>query len=247
MRSAVLFVLLLLQWPSMAAAQSGLGSFDFIGRRENAPAAQSGISHPGGNPATCFALPGNSCHGDDCGFDRERAQFLQKSADNRAGQAYRYTVAILLPANFVDVSPTNLLLWEVKPRGNGKPSASFGIIDGHLQFDLSNPGVTQADKMRPEKPLIIKRLGKIPRGRWTEIVIDAKWSQGADGVLRVYHDGRLVVDHRGPTIDANSSRQSVMYGLYRSFNSRYLAATGRSQMPLQEACFANVTRQRIRM
>jgi hypothetical protein len=247
MRVALIASLLIYLSPVTAGAQEGLGQLDFTGKRENRPVLPDNLAHPSGARATCFSLPGNSCNRDDCGSDRERAQLLQSKPDNREGEAYRYSVSFFLPSDFVDVSPTNLMLWEVKPKGSGKPSASFGIIDGHLQFDLSNPVVTQADKMNPEKPLIIKRLGAIPRGRWTEIIIDAKWSRGDDGILRVYHNGRSVIDHRGPNIDSNSTRQQVMYGLYRSFVSRYLSSTGQSQMPLQQACFANVLRQRIRM
>lgn len=233
--------------PFVASAQEGLGRLDFTGKRANRPVLQDNLTHPGGARATCFSLPGNSCDRDDCRYDRERAQLLQSRPDNREGDAYRYTVSIFLPSNFEDIRPANLILWEVKPKGAGKPSAVIEIIDGRLQFSLSNPGQTQADKMKPGKPVVIKGLGSIPKGRWTDFTLDAKWSRGGDGILRVHHNGRLVVDHRGPNIDSNSSRQQVMYGIYRSFISRYLASSGRAQMPLQQACFANVTRQRIRM
>lgn len=247
MRAALIAGLLICLSPVTAGAQEGLGQFDFTGKRENRPVLSDNVAHPGGAQAMCFSLPGDSCNRDDCDSDRERAQLLQNKPDNREGEAYRYSVSFFLPTDFVDVSPTNLMLWEVKPRGNGKPSISFGIINGNLQFDLSNPMVTQANKMKPEKPLIMKRLGAIPRGRWTEIVIEAKWSGVEDGILRVYHNGRSVIDHRGPNIDSNSKSQQLMYGLYRSFNSRYLKSTNKSQMPLQQACFANISRERIRM
>lgn len=245
MRAIFLAVAFALVAPLPSQAQEGLGGLDFTGKREHRPVVQQQFRHPSGAEVTCFSLPGNSCNRDDCRFDRERAQLLQRTPDNREGETYRYTVSFFLPSDFADVSPANLILWEVKPSGDGKPSVSFGVIDGHLQFDLSNPATVQGDKMAPERPLIMQRLGAIPRGRWTDMVIDVRWSRGADGILRAYHNGRLVVDHRGPNIDSNSARQQVMYGVYRSFISRYLAATGRAQTPLQQACFANVTRQRI--
>ncbi|WP_444788972.1 heparin lyase I family protein [Roseinatronobacter sp. NSM] len=245
MRLVILICLTLTLLPSIAGAQAGLGSFDFIGKRENRPAVQSGFAHPNGAQVTCFSLPGSSCHGVDCQTDRERAQLIQRTPDNLEGEAYRYSLSFFLPSDFVDVRPANLMIWEVKPAGTGKPSAVVEVIDGHLQFSLSNPGVTQADLMNPERPLIIRRLGAIPKGQWTDIVVDARWSHGADGVLHVYQNGRRVVEHRGANIDAKSARQQVMYGLYRSFISRYLNAKGVSQMPMQQACFANVSRQRI--
>lgn len=239
--------LFLLIAPLAVAAQDGLGKLDYTGKRGNRPVVQKSLTHPNGAKATCFSLPGNSCNADDCRTDRERAQLLQRKPDNLEGQAYRYAFSMYLPANFEDVRPANLILWEVKPRGNGKPSAVVEIVRGRLQFSLSDPGQTQANKMTPLKPTIIKSLGSIPRGRWAEFIVEAKWSRGSDGKLRVYHNGRLVVQHNGPNIDSNSSRQQVMYGLYRSFISRYFKATGRSEMPLQQACFANVARQRVNM
>lgn len=244
---AVVAALLLSVFPALAEAQAGLGSFELVGQRKNHPVAQKGFTHPNGAPVICFFLPGNSCNGDDCETDRERAQLKQRTDDNRAGESYRYSVSFYLPSDFVDVRPTNLMLWEVKPLGTGKPSAVVEIIDGYLQFSLSNPAVTQRDKMNPEKPLIIKRIGPIPRGRWTDIILDARWSRGADGVISVYHNGDRLVDYSGPNIDSNSSQQVVMYGVYRSFISRYLSAKGADAMPLQQACFANVTRQKVKL
>ncbi len=243
LKSLVLAALL----PATALAQTGLGTFGYIGKRELRPEVRQDVTHPNGAAAWSFALPGGSCNDEDCRTDRERAQLVQRRADNVEGKAYRYSVSFYLPPDFADVSPANLILWEVKPRGTGKPSAVVEIIGGRLQFSLSDPGRTQADKMNPEKPVIIRSLGPIPRGRWTDVVVDAKWSRSDAGILHVYHNGRRVVSHRGPNIDSNSTRQAVMFGLYRSFVSRYLRATGRSQAPLQRAWFANVGRQQIRM
>lgn len=233
--------------PAAAIAQSGLGQFSYIGKQAYRPQQVASPRHPSGTTTWRFNLPGGSCNDVDCRTDRERAQLVQSRTDNEAGQAYRYTLSFFLPADFPDVAPANLMLWEVKPRGDGKPSAVIEIIDRRLQFTLSDPRVTQGDKMRPEQPIVIQSLGAIPRGRWTDIVIDASWSRGGDGVVDVYHNGRRAVAHRGPNIDSNSARQRVMFGVYRSFISRYTRATGRAKSPTQEVFFANVGRQRIRM
>ena len=139
MRLSILAGVFLAMTPMTVGAQEGLGRLDFTGKRENRPVLQENLVHPNGAEATCFALPGNSCTRDDCRNDRERAQLLQSRPDNQEGEAYRYSVSFFLPSNFVDVRPTNLILWEVKPRGTGKPSAVIEIIDGRLQFSLSNP------------------------------------------------------------------------------------------------------------
>lgn len=245
MRMLAFFSFVFALLPAHVIAQEGLGQLDYTGQSQNRPAISGDLSHPNGAEALCFALPGGSCNADDCGTDRERAQLLQRTPDNLEGMAYRYSVSFFLPADFEDVAPANVILWEVKPRGTGKPSAVIEIIEGYLQFSLSNPGVTQADMMNPERPIVIQRLTGIPRNRWTDMVIEAKWSRGVDGYLRVFRDGARVVDHQGPNIDSNSARQQVMFGIYRSFISRYLTSTGEPRTPDQQACFANVSRQEL--
>ncbi|WP_164744699.1 heparin lyase I family protein [Nioella ostreopsis] len=231
--------------PGIALAQAGLGRLDHNGINQLRPAMQSAIVPPGASEAWHFILPGGSCEREDCRSDRERTQMIQSRPDNNAGEAYRYTFSFYLPDDFPDVTPANTMLWEVKPFGPGKPSIAVEIVDGHLQFTMSNPGISQTDLMNPERPSIMQHMGSIPRGRWTDVMIDVRWSSGEDGILRVYQNGRLIVNHTGPNMEAGVQRQAVMFGLYRSFISRFTIRTGQPQAPTQEAYFANVVRQRI--
>lgn len=247
LRRYLLLVALVIGFPAVAIGQTGMGAFDFSGHQQYRPVEDISLVHPDGHSVLSFTLPGGSCSRDDCQTDRERAQLVQRSQDNVEGESFRYTVSFYLPADFKDVSPANVMFWEVKPLGNGKPSAVIEIIDSRLQFSLSNPALTQADKMNPERPVIIKQLGAIPRGRWTDITIDVRWAHSEAGLLKVYHNGRLVVDHRGANIDANSRRQVVMFGIYRSFISRYLRPRSSTLMPTQQVFFANVSRQKIQL
>ena len=237
-----LFLLL----PTFAFAQSGLGRLDHNGLRQLAPEVQSEVVPSDAAEAWHFVLPGDSCEREDCGSDRERTQLLQSRPDNNAGDSYRYAFSFYLPNDFPDVYPANTLLWEVKPFGSGKPSIMVEIVERQLQFTMSNPGVSQRDKMNPERPSIMQSMGRIPAGRWTDVVIDVRWSAGADGILQVYQDGRRIVNYNGPNMESGVRSQAVMFGIYRSFISRFVSSTGASTAPTQEAYFANVTRQRIR-
>ena len=242
----ILIFILLLSLPITASAQSGLGRLDHNGLRQLQPSLQGEIVPPGASEAWHFVLPGGSCERDDCGSDRERSQLLQSRPDNNVGEAYRYAFSFYLPENFPDVSPANTLLWEVKPFGSGKPSILVEIVESQLQFTMSNPGVSQQDKMNPERPSIMQNMGRIPRSSWADIIIDVRWSAGNDGILNVYQNGRKIVSHTGPNMETGVRSQAVMFGLYRSFLSRYTSRNGQAAAPTQEAYFANVTRQRIR-
>ena len=231
--------------PSFLIAQAGLGKLDHNGKNSTKPTVQKSIVPQGAKKAWHFVLPGGSCEREDCGSDRERSQLIQSRPDNVTGQAYRYSFLFFLPQNFSDVSPANTMLWEVKPFGSGKPSILVEIINKRLKFSMSDPSTSQKDKMRPEKPKIIKVLGGIPRGKWTEMVIDIHWSSQNDGVLIVYHNGKKVVQYKGANTESGVRKQAVMFGIYRSFISRYTARNGVRTTPMQEAFFANVNRQLI--
>jgi hypothetical protein len=46
----------------------------------------------------------------------------------------------------------------------------------------------------------LKLEGPVQRGTWATWVIHAKWSPGPDGVLRIWKDGTLVADRKGPNV-----------------------------------------------
>jgi hypothetical protein len=73
-----------------------------------------------------------------------------------------------------------------------------------------------------------------------------RWSDQKDGILTVYQNGQKIVDYRGANQEAKVLKQAVMFGIYRSFISRYKKQTGNAILPTQQAYFANVKRQEIR-
>ncbi len=228
-----------------ARAQEGLGRLDADSVRSNRPQQAQNIQHPSGQPVWYFQLPGGACRNPDCQNDRERSELIQSSADNLAGNAYRYTFSAHFPPDMPDVSPTNLIFWQIKPSGSGKPSATMELVGNSIYFVLSDPSQTQGDPMNPLQPVVIQRVTSSARGRWLEFTMDARWSRGGDGYVRLSLNGRQVVSHTGPNIDANSARQRVRFGLYRSFLSRYVQQYGGGHLPTQTALFSNITRTSI--
>ena len=55
--------------------------------------------------------------------------------------------------------------------------------------------------------------------KWSDIVLNIKWSQGGDGFIRVYRKGKLIVDHRGPNILSNDPL-TFRFGIYRPMVQR---------------------------
>jgi len=241
--SLLSFVLAFSSSPS--DAQEGLGRLDADSVRANRPQRAANIEHPSGEPVWYFQLPGGACRNPDCQNDRERSELIQSSADNLIGTEYRYTFSVYFPPDMPDVSPTNLIFWQIKPHGSGKPSVTMELVGNTINFVLSDPTQVQGDPMNPLRPAVIRTVTTSARGQWLDFVLDARWSMSGDGYIRLSLDGRQVVSHTGPNVDANSSRQRVRFGLYRSFLSRYMQARGVGELPLQTALFSNITRSII--
>ncbi|MCR8547552.1 polysaccharide lyase [Salipiger sp. P9] len=227
---------------SIASAQSGFGKFDRDAARGSTMGITRNIAHPSGTAVRAFSLPGGACRGDDCRNDRERAELIESRTANLEGHSYRYTFSVFFPADTPDVGPTNLIFWQVKPHGTGKPSITMELVGNDINFVLHDPSRLQGDRMNPLRPVVIRRVARGVRGRWQDFVLDVHWSKRNDGRIVLKREGREVLSHNGPNIDSKSSRQRVRYGLYRSFLSRYLQRNGGSKLPTQTAYFANITR-----
>lgn len=229
-----------------AIAQQGLGRFDTDTVRQNRPVATKAIRHSSGTKVWLFRLPGGACRKVDCTSDRERSELIQNKRDNKEGQRYLYTFSVFIPKKTPDVSPTNLIIWQIKPKGGGKPSVTIEVVHNQVRFVLHNPNALQTNKMAPLKPVVIKTVTTKARGHWLDFELDALWSRGSSGHLTLRLAGAVVAQHRGRNIDENSTKQGVRFGLYRSFISRYMKRKGVRVLPLQTAYFANISRRKIR-
>lgn len=168
---------------------------------------------------------------DDCKRDRERSELSERGGRNPEGMHAWYGWWFYLPADFPDVTPTKTALGQFHQE-KAHPAWMFeqtpkGLI---LEDHVTGPHV-RAYPLIDDADL---------RGRWHRIEVEARWSKGADGVLRVWVDGTQKVDHAGPTMDA--AKVYFKYGVYRSFLTRYKNAKSAEAVPAQVAYYANVRR-----
>jgi hypothetical protein len=57
--------------------------------------------------------------------------------------------------------------------------------------------------------------GDLARGRWTDWVVHATWDYDDDGMLRMWRDGKLVVDRRGPNAYNDQRGLFFKIGVYK--------------------------------
>jgi hypothetical protein len=56
---------------------------------------------------------------------------------------------------------------------------------------------------------------RVPAGQWIDFIYQIKWSAGDDGLLRIWKDGQLIVDYRGPNCYEARNAPYFKFGVYR--------------------------------
>jgi hypothetical protein len=59
---------------------------------------------------------------------------------------------------------------------------------------------------------------RIPKDQWVDFIYQIKWSAGDDGLLRIWKDGKLIVDYRGPNNYDSRNAPYFKFGVYRGGN-----------------------------
>lgn len=59
-------------------------------------------------------------------------------------------------------------------------------------------------------------LGPVPKDRWIEFVFHIIHSDGSDGIVNAWQNGRQVVRHRGPNMEKDSELPRWKIGIYKS-------------------------------
>ncbi|MCP4342972.1 MAG: hypothetical protein GY799_29830, partial [Desulfobulbaceae bacterium] len=60
------------------------------------------------------------------------------------------------------------------------------------------------------------------KGRWTDFLINANWSNKKDGFLKVYLNGNLEFSYQGSNLRQPGFKTYIKIGVYRIAINRYL-------------------------
>ena len=174
----------------------------------------------------------------DCNADRERIEFAERNPAQPVGSEVWVGWSIYLPPDMPTRFDSNLILGQFHQRDDSGPEILFLVIDGIYQLKMTDPRRLDDDPMNPIPDF--RKIDLIPvssmRGRWTRLVVNARWSRGDDGFIRVYLNGRQAWAYDGPTTNSTAPIY-YKYGIYRSFVSRC-----GGPCPELTAYFANVVR-----
>ena len=158
--------------------------------------------------------------------DNERDELLEaRRLVAKQNIAYEYSFSMFFPRDF-PIVPTRLVIAQWKqycpgllesvsgPCSNDSPVLALRYIGGELR-------VTQdIDK---KFVMLCRQKGEF-RGRWLDFRVQARFTPHEDGRVKVWLDGKQLVDYKGVTADAESAttgyhNPSYFYfkmGLYRN-------------------------------
>ncbi|MFO7278088.1 MAG: polysaccharide lyase [Pseudomonadota bacterium] len=145
----------------------------------------------------------------------------------KPGQEYWYGFSIYLPKSYVADN-----IWEIVAQWHSSPDNEEEFNNAPnppLSLHTGN-GVWTISTIWDAKPITDKKLGydgkrsyklgSYATGKWTDWVFRVKWSHKSDGLLQVWKDGQLVIDHKGPVGFNDRNGPYLKLGIYKGWKDR---------------------------
>ena len=170
----------------------------------------------------------------DCKNDRERSE-MSGPKDNLVGSEWWYGWSIYLPPTFVVVQPVSTVFGQFHQKNKPIPSFQFRNDGGGLYLSRDLHASQHWSTILSHEEML---------GKWNHLEVHAKWSPKSDGFFKVYANGVLKNEYRGPTTYAQAVY--FKYGIYRTHVSRYLEKFGVEAVPTQVVFYANVRRAKTK-
>ena len=238
MKHFIFFLAFSILLPSYNIRAGGFSSFDL--QTAGKSYAHSRSRAPDGSVAERFELRSGDCPQStgDCRADRERVEKSEQLPASRVGSEFWYSFSVFLPSDWPSTGRLTTKLGQFHQKGDGKPPVLFQLDDQTYEFELGDPSRRQGNPMKPIgafKNIRLKSAAAM-KGKWTDVVVHAKWSRKNDGFIKMWVDGRQKVNLTGANVDRDQPVY-FKYGIYRSFVSR-----AKKPYPTLVAWYRNINR-----
>ena len=163
----------------------------------------------------------------DCSYNSVRSELYEEVwEDHRPGEKQPiymwYTWDVYLPNNFPILESGKLLLGQF--HNSDCPHLSFtsrggmGGDNGILHYETMR--IYGDDCLATER----KPITKIQEmwGKWTNFLLEIKWSSNEDGIANIWIDGKQVLWHKGRTLTKSKEHRNYLkIGIYQCCNKQW--------------------------
>jgi len=147
-------------------------------------------------------------------------------ADNsfaELGHEYWYGFGVFLPTSYVPDSVWEIVAqWHVEPDdgvendAKRQPPLALHTVDGVWAISSKSDSRRQTPSRDGVKSKSYE-LGPYKTNVWTDWVVNVKWSYKSDGFLKVWQNGKLVVDDTGPNMYNDERGPYFKMGIYKGW------------------------------
>lgn len=141
------------------------------------------------------------------------------------GQEYWYGFSVYVPKPFVADT-----IWEIVAQFHRIPDVDEAAsgLNPPLSFEIAGNQWRIINRYSLEQPTTSRvtafdqRVGDVEDGRWTDWVVNVRWSATAgEGFLRIWKNGVMVVDTKGPNTYNDQRGPYFKMGIYKGWRDRY--------------------------
>ena len=121
-----------------------------------------------------------------------------------------YQFMLYVPSTHApDFASETFAQWHQSGADGGRPPLSLKIENNtwraQLRWETSTGSGSKTWK-----------LGEVPLGQWTQFTIQAHWLPNAKGWLKLWKDGVLVIDYKGPNDYLATDAPWIKLGIYKT-------------------------------
>lgn len=201
-----------------------------------------------GNVAERFEVRNGDCGGSDCKAPRYRSEIrISKSRTTaRIGQDIWYGWSYF--NQNIPAFPDNINLMPVvgqwKMGGDAAPIFKLTYHGGRKAVEVQLDDLARANGWGKAQRYghVCSLIGlNSTKGRWTDFVVNTNFSTKGDGYLRIWVNGKLKCNYKGPLVATTSKRlypgPNHRRGIFVSFTKRWDKVKGNSPKPTMVAYY----------
>jgi hypothetical protein len=154
------------------------------------------------------------------GGERNEIQISNSNAPMNTSVWYGFSV--FLPSDHVDDK-----VWEIVTQWFAyadddtewvrQPTMSLQTHNGAWVIGNKSSSVAITHIDHPSISSRAWNFGPIEKNKWTDWVFNVKWTHNTDGFLKIWKDGKQVLDYKGPTSYNDKQGPFVKQGIYKGW------------------------------